>query len=119
MIVLVLFESLSQGVRSMKRNPVLTETFEQLIVTAKGTSSQWVKFAKENPLTQKLKARYPEYLKVGRQFVEEQKKEVQKFLSPGKAKSPIKKKDESRTPKTATDEAANSPAGEEGATPST
>lgn len=100
----------------MKLNPVFTETFEQLIAIAKGTSSQWVKFAKENPLTQELKTRYPEYLKLGNQFVVEQKKEFRKILKNGKTKSPSKKKDEPQ--KNTTDEATVASPGEASATPS-
>jgi len=79
----------------MKGNSIFTETLEQLISTAKGTSSQWVKFAKENPISQELMALYPEYIKLGNQFVDEQKKELNKLFKTGKAKSPKKNRDES------------------------
>jgi len=95
----------------MKLNPILTETLEQLITIAKGTSNQWVKFAKENPLTQEMKTRYPKYLKLGNQFVEEQTKELRKHLKSNKSKSSAKKKDESEKPKAATEEASTPPPG--------
>jgi hypothetical protein len=64
----------------MKLNQILSETFEQLVTTAKGTSTEWMKFAMENPLTQEVKTRYPESLKKGTEFVDEQAKQLRKLL---------------------------------------
>jgi gas vesicle protein len=69
----------------MKLNELISETLEQFISTAKDTSSEWVKFAKQNPLTQEVKARYPESLKKGSQFVDEQTQQFRQLI---KEKSP-------------------------------
>ena len=64
----------------MKFNQILSETLEQFVSTAKGTSNEWMKFAMENPLTQEVKNRYPESLKRGSEFVDEQTKQLRKLL---------------------------------------
>ncbi len=64
----------------MKFSQAVTETFEQLVSTAKGTSTEWMKFALENPLTQEVKSRYPESLKKGAEFVDVRTSQLLKIL---------------------------------------
>ncbi len=64
----------------MKLNQVLTETVEQFISTAKDTSTEWMKFAIENPLTQEVMSRYPDSLKKGTEFVDQQTKQFKTLL---------------------------------------
>ncbi len=77
----------------MKFNQLLSETLEQLVTTAKDTSSEWMKFAKDNPLTQEVKSRYPESLKRGTEFVDEQTKHLRKLLKLPGSKRFSEKKD--------------------------
>jgi hypothetical protein len=64
----------------MKLNQVLTETVEQFISTAKDTSTEWMKFAIENPLTQEVMSRYPDSLKKSTEFVDQQTKQFKTLL---------------------------------------
>lgn len=85
----------------MKFNQALTQTLDQFISTAKGTSSEWLKFALENPLTQEVKTRYPESLRRGSEFVETQTKQISKLLNLSTPKTFTEKKEQD-TPSSST-----------------
>ena len=71
----------------MRLKEALSETVDQFVDTAKGTGNTWFKFAQENPLAQELKIRYPESLKKGTAFIEEQSFQLKKLLKLEKLKN--------------------------------